>query len=385
MTLSVQLLLGIWRATLALPDAPLPFNFEMKQHQGKYLMEIMNGDERIIADEITLKEDSMFVRLPVFDSEFKIKITDNSMSGVWINYSRKEIPHIKFTAQYGNTTRFITTEKKHATVSGRWETWFDAGTPDSSLGIGVFDQSGEKVKGTFLTASGDHRYLQGNVNGDTLWMSVFDGSHVWLYKAIINGNKMDGVFWSGLHSKTKWHAVRNEKIELPDADKLTSAVRRLQFTFPDADSNLVSLSDERFKNKVVLLQIMGTWCPNCLDETAFFVDYYVKHHSEGVEMVGLAFERTSEFNKASSNLKRLMHRYKIPYPVLLAGSTGKDAVTKALPGITDFFSYPTTVFINRKGEAVKVHAGFSGPATGSDYEKYKNDFYETMNKLVHER
>ena len=76
---SIQILLGIWRATLALPDAPLPFNFEIKQQQGKYVMEIINGDEHIRADEITFKDDSMFVRLPVFDSEFRLKIDNKNI------------------------------------------------------------------------------------------------------------------------------------------------------------------------------------------------------------------------------------------------------------------------------------------------------------------
>src|SRR5438067_7900682 len=104
---SIQILLGIWRATLALPDAPLPFNFEMKQEQGKYVMEIINGDEHIRADEITFKDDSMIVHLPVFDSEFRLKIENKKMNGVWINYARKEVPRIVFNAEYGNASRFI--------------------------------------------------------------------------------------------------------------------------------------------------------------------------------------------------------------------------------------------------------------------------------------
>ena len=132
----------------------------------------------------------------------------------------------------------------------------------------------------------------------------------------------------------------------------------------------------------MLLQIMGTWCPNCLDETSYFVEYYNQHHNEGLEMIGLSFEKTTDFKKASSNVKRLVQHYQIPYPVLIAGSVGKDAVANAIPGITNFFSYPTTIFINRKGEVVKVHAGFSGPATGNDYEFYKKEFNAAMEELL---
>ncbi len=383
MIASIQILLGIWRATLTLPDASLPFNFEIKQQQEKYVMEIINGDEHIRCDEITFKDDSMIVKLPVFESEFRLKIDNKKMQGVWINYARKEVPQIIFNAEYGNALRFIPTTSKHKNVGGRWETYLNAGTPDSSLAIGVFTQKDQMVNGTFLSESGDHRYLSGIVNGDTLWLSTFDGSHCWLYRGIINGDKMQGTFWSGNHNKSNWWAQRNNKIELPDANKITSVNKPLQFNFPDVDNNLVSLSDQRFKNKVVLLQIMGSWCPNCLDETKYFVDYYNKHHKEDLEIIGLAFEKTNDFKKASANLKRLQQRYQIPYPLLIAGTTGKNAVINALPGITNFFSYPTTIFLNRKGEVVKVHAGFSGPATGKDFEIYKKEFSETVEKLLH--
>ena len=379
---SLQLLLGIWRATLTLPDAPLPFNFDLKQEHNKYVMEIINGEEHIRVDEISFKDDSMIVRLPVFDSEFRLKIENKNMHGVWINHARKEQPQIIFNAEFGNTSRFIATTTKHQDVGGRWETYMDSNTTDSSLAIGVFQQKENIVNGTFLSASGDHRYLSGTVNGDTLWLSTFDGSHCWLYRAIVNGDQMQGTFWSGNHAKSTWRAKRNDKIELPDATKLTSANKQLQFHFPDVDSNWVSLNDARFKNKVVLLQIMGTWCPNCMDETSYFVDYYNKHHKEGLEIIGLAFEKTADFKKASSNVKRLQQHYQIPYPLLIAGSVGKDAVTNALPGITNFFSYPTTIFINRKGEVAKIHAGFSGPATGNDYELYKKEFNTTMEELL---
>ena len=126
---------------------------------------------------------------------------------------------------------------------------------------------------------------------------------------------MQGTFWSGNHSKSQWWAKRNEKIELPDATTITSVNKPLQFIFPDVDSNMVSLNDDHFKNKVVLLQIMGTWCPNCMDETVYFVDYYNKHHNEGLEIIGLAFEKTTDFKKASANVKRLQLHYQIPYPL----------------------------------------------------------------------
>jgi peroxiredoxin len=234
---------------------------------------------------------------------------------------------------------------------------------------------------TFLTESGDHRYLEGVVDGDSLKLSVFDGFFCRLYLAKITQEKIEGVFYSGSTYKSAFICKRNEAIQLRDAGSLSSFEGKAAFRFPDTDSNMVDLNDARFKNKVVILQIMGTWCPNCLDESAFLSEYYNKNKSKGVEIIGISFERTDDFKKASYYLKRVAARFNITYPLLYAGTTGTGVVEKALLGMKNFFSYPSTVFIGKDGIVKYVHAGFNGPATGEEYENYKRAFYEKMNSL----
>jgi thiol-disulfide isomerase/thioredoxin len=380
--LLLQILTGIWRAVLLLPDAELPFNFELNKIKDRYEMVIHNADERIVADEITVRGDSLYIKLPVYESQFRLLVKGNTMSGDWINYSRKEVPVIRFKAEYNNSNRFIPSAPPALDVNGRWETWMDVTDKDSSLAIGIFRQQGDKVTGTFLTPTGDHRYLEGSVSGDTLWLSTFDGSHCWLYRATADKNRLDGTYWSGNHYQSKWYAVRNTAVQLPDADKITTVEHPLSFSFPDADSNMVSISDDRFRNKALIIQVMGTWCPNCLDESKFLSEFYRKNRDKGVEIIGLDFEKTTDFSRISTNIKRLKERLKIDYAILYAGSVGKEEVMKQLPGLENFRSYPTTIYINRKGEVVKVHSGFSGPATGSEYEKFSADFNATVESML---
>ena len=217
-----------------------------------------------------------------------------------------------------------------------------------------------------------------------MWLSTFDGSHCWLYKSVIKGDEMEGTFWSGNHYKSSWHAKRNEKIFLPDPFSVTSVNQPLKFSFPDADGKIVSLSDERFKNKAVIIQILGSWCPNCLDETAFLNKYYSDNKDRGIEVIGLAFEKTPDFQRASANIKRLQMRFNVQYPMLIAGVVGKEEVMKKLQGVQNFSSYPTTIYINKSGKVEKVYSGFSGPATGVEYEKYKVEFEETVKSLLKE-
>jgi thiol-disulfide isomerase/thioredoxin len=182
-------------------------------------------------------------------------------------------------------------------------------------------------------------------------------------------------------------AKRNDNAELPNPDSLTflkPGFKKLEFAFPDADSNMVSLSDKKFKKKVVVVQIMGSWCPNCMDETKFLADYYSKNKNRGFEIIGLDYERIAKFSTAKNNLLRLKKQYNIDYTLLFAGSTDKASRAKTLPMLNDILAFPTTIYLDKKGRVRKIHTGFSGPATGRYYEKWKEDFSGFIDKLLDE-
>jgi hypothetical protein len=201
---------GIWLGQLTFPNQPLPFNFELKEVNNKPVMIVMNGDERLSCDEISTTNDSLFVKMPFFDSEFKLAYKGNVMSGVWINHGRKEKNIIPFSAIQGISYRFKASQKPKYNITGKWETWFDIDNRDSSIAIGQFEQNGSIVKGTFLTETGDHRFLQGIMDGDSLKLSVFDGVHAWLYLAKVNENTLTGMYYSGIHYQAPFNAKRNE-------------------------------------------------------------------------------------------------------------------------------------------------------------------------------
>lgn len=156
--------------------------------------------------------------------------------------------------------------------------------------------------------------------------------------------------------------------------------------FPDANGNMVSLDDERFKNKVVLIQLFGTWCPNCLDESKYYTEFYNNHKNEDLEIVGLAFEYVKTEEEAFNNIKRLQERVGIDYPILLAqiGSTSKVKAQEKLPMLNHVLSYPTTIFIDKTGKVRKIHTGFNGPATGDEFVEFKKKFVEFLGELLKE-
>ena len=208
---------------------------------------------------------------------------------------------------------------------------------------------------------------------------------VYLFKARISGDKLSGTFYSGTHRQVAFSGIKNASAQLPDADALTKyneGENGITFRLPDVDSILVSLSDPAFKNKVVILQILGSWCPNCLDESKFLAPWYDKNKQRGIEIIGLSFEKTDDFVRASGNVKRFRDRFQIKYPLLIAAN--RDKIKTVLPGLENFVGFPTTIYLDKNHRVRKIHAGFSGEATGAEYEKFKDDFTLFIDKLLSE-
>jgi len=160
---------------------------------------------------------------------------------------------------------------------------------------------------------------------------------------------------------------------------------RFDFTFPDVTGQAVSLSDERFRGKVVVVTLAGSWCPNCHDEAAFLAPYYREHRDEGLAMFGLMFEQFDDLASASKAVRRFQLKYDIGFPLLIAGVTSDDDPEKKLPQLNSVYAYPTTIFIDRKGKVRRIHTGFSGPATGIHYTELTREFDQIIRELLAEK
>ena len=379
-----QLKQGIYSAEFQLNDSTvLPFRFEVKGTS----LEVINGEERIAADSVFTRGDSVFIRMALFDSEIRCRLKGDSLAGNFFNHARTANNVVPFRAAYGDRIPLVNSfELKD--FKGRWEVSFAGDDPPINKAVGEFAQTGNHITGTFLTPTGDYRFLEGYADGDFMYLSCFDGSHLFYFNARMDEKEnLSGHYYSGRHWHDTWTAFRNDKAALPDPDTLTYLKKgydKLDFSFPDTDSNLVSLSDKRFNGKVVLVQIMGTWCPNCMDETAFLAPFYKEFQSKGLEIIGLDYEKIPVFATARKNLNRLKKHYAIGYPLLYAGSTDVAKREQTLPMLNSILAFPTTIYIDRKGRVRKIHTGFSGPATGEHFERWKEEFYSFINKLLAE-
>lgn len=371
-----------YRAQLQVDDnTTLPFLFKVKDAN---TLEIYNAEEVISVDEIEYKNDSVFIQMPVFESYIKAKIQDQTLTGQYITEGKDR--SVPFTAAPAKT-RFETNAKPNTTITGNWETTFSPNTDNSYKAKGIFTQNGNTVTGTFRTETGDYRYLDGVINGNQMQLSTFDGSHAFLFTATVTDSTLNGTFYSGNHWKEPFTAKRNDNFTLADANSLTylkDGYETLAFSFPDENGNLISLTDDRFKNKVVVVQIMGTWCPNCLDESNYYAQYYNNSKDKAIEFVALAFEYAKTEETAFKNIKRLKDRVGINYPILLAqtGTTSKSKANEKLPMLNHVLSYPTSIFIDKTGKVRKIHTGFNGPATGDKFTEFKTEFTAFVDGLL---
>ncbi|PTR00879.1 peroxiredoxin [Mucilaginibacter yixingensis] len=375
---------GTWRGVLRPGSATeLPFNFEVKDVADKQQLYIINGDEHFNVPDVRTVGDSVLIKMPLFDSEFKLVRNGEGLQGKFIKHLGVRDTYTDFSAVPDVSYRFFQNPEKAAfNVTGRWSAVFGSGAKRDTT-VGEFKQTGNRLTGTFLTTSGDYRYLEGVVTGNKLYLSCFDGGHAFLFTATV---KNDNTITDGNFGGDTWTAVRNENAKLPDAYSLTSLKpgdKTISFSFKDLGGKAVSLNDARFKNKVVIVQFMGSWCPNCMDETSFLVNYYKKYHPKGVEIVGLAYERTKDFTQSKRTLTQLKNRFSIPYPLLITGFTpGNGGPVQSIPQLANFIGFPTTIIIDKKGEVAKIHAGFSGPGTGEHYTEFVKEFEQLTDKLL---
>lgn len=383
-----QLPPGIWRAELKIDDfRSIPFNFEITYNKEEEIqMNLINGAEKIPVDNIEFGRnkrllDTVYIEFPLLDSEIKAIYKENVIEGFWIQRYRENY-QMPFVAYYGRDYRFTQNAiTPKMDLSGFWQATFEIETKDEYPGIGEFTANKNKLTGTFRTETGDYRYLDGEVQGDQLMLSCFDGGHAFLFEAKIReDSSLFGKFYSGNHYNTNWIAFKTDNPSIASPYALTKPVdqnKELEFSLINTDGKIVSLQDEKYKGKAKLVMLMGTWCPNCLDESRFIIDYLKNNPNDNLEVIAVAFEKYRDESKAIETIKKYKSRLSIPYEMVHGGYYDKKEATDKFKFLDQIISYPTLLFVNKENKVTKVHTGYNGPATS----KY-NDFVEEFNNEV---
>ncbi len=379
-----QLQPGKWQGQLAMNDRLfVPFRMEMSEQKSKLILEIINGDERISL-QLNTEKDSIIARFPELDAYIKFKVgeTGTELRGYWLNMNKKVLTKIPLNAWVDKTITEL--DIVTSNIDGKWKATFSPTSKEPEITVGIFNQKAELIQGTFLTETGDYRYLSGTVGADRFSMSTFNGSWAFLVEGSIVNDSIYGKFYSGASYQTDWIAVKDANAALRDPSKLTYVDKSADFNFAALKSLKGKSVDlkKRGKNKVVIYQIMGTWCPNCIDEIHYFKELYQKYHNQGLEIIGMSYEVGNDEKSQIKRLKAFKKRLSIPYEIVLAGTSSKEVASSQFPMLNGIMSFPTAVVVDRTGKIVYVHTGFNGPATGEAYENYTKEMKELIEKLL---
>jgi thiol-disulfide isomerase/thioredoxin len=382
---------GTYRVVLQLPGGELPFGLDLEREGSDWIGFLINGPERLKVSEVAVDGSHLEIKMPGYENRLTADAKNAALEGeVVLNKLGGKDQHLPLRAQFEQNYRFFPPPSTAAVdVAGRWSVTFSTDDGKEEAAVGEFSQANDVVTGTFLTDGGDHRYLAGQVHGDQLYLSTFDGAHAFLYKARLTRTDaaLAGDFWYGTGLHERWTAKRDANATLRDSYSITALradTRTFDFAFPDLAGNTVTSKDSRFHGKVLVIAIAGSWCPNCHDEAAFLEPLYQEYRAKGLEVVTLMFEHFGDFERAAVATQRFRQQYGIEYTTLIAGVSDIDEAGKKLPMLREFYGFPTTILVDRSGQVRKIHTGFSGPATGEHYAQFVDEFKRNLEQLLAE-
>ncbi len=350
---------------------------------------IFNGKE---VYQLSVKKrigDTIVYQFPAQDAEWRVAFEKDfsEARGWWINYNKKVPVRYPIHLYMTLLEMLAKPDSIFPELFGRWKVLFEPGTPNEEVLVGVFQQEmNGRIFGSFLSETGDYRYLHGFAANGKLHLQTYTGYWAFVVEADLNGsNEMSGVFYSGGKSRSPFKAIKDETVQLRDESSLTYLIKRDE---PVLLKDLIKMNgrkttiDLAAEKQLTLIQIMGTWCPNCLDETKLLQELQSEYGSKGLRVMALAFEVGADTKKQRARLKNWMKSMNVNYPVYLAGTSSKDAASARFPMLNGIMSFPTAMLVDQQGKIIAIHTGFSGPATGEAYtdlvKKYKQEIENAL-------
>jgi len=382
---------GEWRAVvLNKAGEEIGFKLEIKQADGQVSGALVNGGQRVESTSGSFDGRTLKLQYNFYDGELTATLANGELRGDFKRQLRKDILRRELRA-WRETAEAKTNAAPGADLSGDWLLRVGEGANQRTWRAAFKQQGkqqGAEVSGTIIPLSGDWGTMTGRFENGELRLTRFDGINAYLLKVKLTAEgKLEGL----INSERKVIAERADKAQLaalpplPDPNnytKLKNPAEPFRFSFPDLDGKPVSSTDERFRDKVVIVTIGGSWCPNCHEEAAVLRDFYSRYRTQGLEIVGLMFEYTGETARDREQMRIFARRHNIAYPLLLAGTTEEGEVAKKLPQLENFSAYPTALFIGRDGRVKRIHAGFEGQAAGARHAQLKAELEEYVQELL---
>lgn len=375
-------LTGRWRAMLDLAGTGLPFELSFTRENRQLIARICNGPYCTDRAAVTVRGEEVEFDIADYAARISAEQRGDSLEGRYHNVGRGGPRSIPFRASRGEWA----TGQGPEPLLGEWDAWFITEARRSPRVLVL--QNGESgLEGGVISNTGDLGRFVGRAAGDSFFVARFDGISVYVLAGRLSGDTLRGTFHAGLRTQTPFVAVRSSgAAHLTPPTVLTSAdtTNPFRFSFADLTGQVVTQDDPRFKGKVVLVDIFGSWCVTCHDATPDLIRFWEQYRSKGFEILGIGYEVTGDSAADNLQIRRFRDKFAIPWTLLYGGVSVVEETAATLPQLRGFTAYPTTLFLGRDGRIRQVYAGFRGPASGAQHARQLEDYRTIIERLLAE-
>ena len=384
---SAQALSGLWEGTVEVDGLTIPFRIEISGAGSNVSGAFLNGDERVTSTRGSSEGGSLVLDFDQYAERLRGTLRDGQLTGtIEGKFGPGPRSSLPFEAK-----PFVAGQNPSASnipsIEGQWEIEVKSPKGESAWHF-IVRQSGAEVSAAILRVDGDTGSLTGRYHDGKFVLSHFSGERPYLLDI---SPRADGSLnivlsdYSGRRSLLAYRPVDARAKGLPEPTDPTRHTRMvdptqpLTFSFPDVRGRVISSRDPQFRGKVVLVNITGSWCPNCHDEAPFLVTLYREYHARGLEIVALDFEEEEQL-KDLTRLRAFIKHYGIEYTVLVGGEPGE--VNEKLPQLANLNAWPTTVIVGRDGLVKAIHVGFASAASGDFNSELKQQVTRQVESLL---
>jgi thiol-disulfide isomerase/thioredoxin len=377
-----QSLAGLWDATVVVNKNEIPFRFEIAGDGAAIKGSFFNGDEKVTSTSGSLDNGSLTLSFDEYGSKVIAAVKDGVLDGEY-NRGTRGAPYPFHAKRFAPVP---VGEASIPSIAGLWNIQVKSSKGEAAWQM-IVRQSGAEASAAILRVDGDTGTLTGSYRDGKFVLSHFSGARPLLLELT---PAADGTLSVVQNRDNPLIAMRSEQArakglpEPSDPSRFTSVkdpTEAFRFSFPDLTGRVVANTDPKFRGKVVVVSISGSWCPNCHDEAPFLGELYRKYRGQGLEIVSLSFEEAEQLANPV-RLRAFIKKYGIEYTVLMPGEP-KELADK-LPQGVNLNSFPTTFFLGRDGRVRSVHAGFPGAASGEFHKQAKAESVAIVERLLGE-
>jgi len=381
---------GRWDATLTVNGAVIPFRLDISGEGATLKGTLYNGDDKEFTTKASFNNGTLVLNQEHYLTKITAALKDGQLQGK-IQMRGDQGPEGSVFEAKRHVDASAPGASDVPSIAGNWIVPYESGKGEKAWRF-IVKQSGPDVTAAILRVDGDTGALTGTFHDGKWSLSHFDGSRPYLLEVTPAKDGSLAMVQKGGGPRTGNLTAYREDVaqakSLPaPSDYTTHTTMKdpnevFAYSFPDVNGKVLSNNDPKFKGKVVLAIVTGTWCPNCHDEAQYLVQLYRKYHDQGLEIVALDFEEPEQQDDLG-RVHAFIKQYDVPYTYLIAGAPAE--MWEKVPQAVNLNTWPATLFVGRDGKVKHIHAGFAAPASGEFNTQLKQEFTSTIEKLLAEK